>query len=121
METLPNVIINIILEYQGYHTWRNGKYIPRLNIKDTKYDELKRLPIPKFGIRSTYYVEIKKMIDDRLYLYVITTSIYSNKLHWFMDKFIFDDPTVKKSKFRSQETIHYIYGHNEKQHLSRKI
>jgi len=97
METLPNVIINIILEYQGYHTWRNGKYIPRLNIKDTK------------------------MIDDRLYLYVITTSIYSNKLHWFMDKFIFDDPTVKKIKFQSQETIHYIYGHNEKQHLSRKI
>lgn len=121
MEILPKVIINIILEYQGYHRWRNGKYITRLNLENKKYDQLKRLQIPKYNIRSIYCVEIKKMIDTRLYLYVISKSIYGNKVHWFMDKFIFDKPFIKKSKFQTQETIHYIYEHNEKQHLPRKI
>lgn len=32
MECLPIEIINIILEYQGYHTYRNGKYMNRLYI-----------------------------------------------------------------------------------------
>lgn len=121
METLPKDIIDIILEYQGYHKWRNGKYITRLNVENKKYDQLKRLPIPKNDIRFICYVEIKKIIDTRLYLYVFSKSIYHNKIHLFTDKFIFDNPFIKKSKFQTQERNHYIYEHNEKQHLPRKI
>ena len=33
---LPNEIVNIILEYHGYHIWRNGKFICRLNINEKK-------------------------------------------------------------------------------------
>ena len=34
MNHLPIEIINLILEYQGYHTYRNGKYVNKLHIHD---------------------------------------------------------------------------------------
>ena len=44
---LPNEIINTILEYQGYHIWRNGQFMCRLNINDKNYNNLKNLNIIK--------------------------------------------------------------------------
>jgi hypothetical protein len=45
MEKLPSEIIDIILEFQGYHRLRNGKYITQLNLNDKKYDKVKRKPM----------------------------------------------------------------------------
>ena len=48
MDTLPSDIINIILEFQGFHIWRNGKYIPRISNNDPRRIPL--LKIPKYYI-----------------------------------------------------------------------
>jgi len=39
-ENLPKEITYIILEYQGYHKNRNGKYMKQLYIDDPKYKYL---------------------------------------------------------------------------------
>jgi len=83
---LPNEIINTILEYQGYHIWRNGKFICRLNINDKKYNNLKNLNIIQ-KVNNSYNVTIKIMQNHHLYKYIITQRIYSNMIHWYMDKY----------------------------------
>ena len=37
MEKLPAEVINYILEYQGYHTWRNGKYMNQIPFETDTY------------------------------------------------------------------------------------
>ena len=54
METLPKEIIDIILEFQGYHKWRNGKFIPRLDTQNEKYDKLKSLSFTKQRTSCSY-------------------------------------------------------------------
>ena len=39
---LPKELIDIILEYAGYHKWRNGKYVQQINLYD--YPALHKLP-----------------------------------------------------------------------------
>jgi hypothetical protein len=43
-ETFPQELIDIILEYQGYHTWRNGKFIARLDKNDPRYNTVNKIP-----------------------------------------------------------------------------
>ena len=121
METLPTEIIDIILEFQGYHIWRNGKYIHRLYLHDKKYDEIKKRTIPTQDIyTSVYSVQINKLINNYSYVYILSTSIYGNKIHWYMDKYIYDNKH-KLINDQSMMTIHYVFGRNSKQHLPRKI
>ena len=123
MENLPKEIIDLILEFQGYHKWRNCKYISQLYIQDKMYHEIQKRIIPKNDISTPVYsVQIKKIINDELYIYIISTSIYSNKVHWYMDKYIYDNVNIFKcTREPITKTFHYIFGHNEKQHLPRKI
>ena len=62
---LPNEIVNTILEYQGYHIWRNGKFMCRLNINDKKYNNLKNLNIIK-KTKDSYKVTISIMKNPSL-------------------------------------------------------
>ncbi len=86
---LPTEIVDLILEYQGYHTWRNGKYICRLQLDD-KYDAVKRRPIInlKKGLvnpsNNKFNVSFTKINQGTLYRYDIYTAIYSDKIHWYM-------------------------------------
>jgi hypothetical protein len=41
---LPPDIMNIVLEYQGYHIFRNGKYMRQLDVTSTKYKALYEIP-----------------------------------------------------------------------------
>ena len=109
MNFLPKEIIDIILEFQGYHIYRNGKYITRLNIDDKIYDELKRKPMIKRYKNNSY----KTIFQKKNYIYFISTSIYSNKVHWYMD--IYDYRLIGQKII--EKSYHYVYGHNDKQNL----
>jgi len=117
MNKLPSEIINIILEYQGYHSNRNGKYICKLNLNSEKYDLLKKRPVIKLN-NNIYEVSFSIMKTFNImktynYHYTITTRIYSNKVNWYMDVII-----VSSNKDHCvQYEHHYIYDHNIKQHL----
>lgn len=75
INNLPTELINIILEYQGYHSNRNGKYIKKLVKNDPKYKILSRLPkLSKIYRNSGYEINfIKQIFPDELY-----EQIYDN-------------------------------------------
>lgn len=115
---LPTEIVNTILEYQGYHSWRNGKFICRVNINDKKYDTLKKLNIIK-KIKNSYNVTITVMKNHSLYKYTIEQQIYSNMIHWYMDKHWYHSIYPNKKKYNEPyiyET-HYIFGRHILQNL----
>jgi len=115
---LPNEIINTILEYQGYHIWRNGKFICRLNINDKKYNNLKKLNIIK-KIKNSYIVTIKIMKNHSLYEYIIEQRIYSNMIHWYMEKYRYDSIDSNKKKYNKPyiDEKHYVFGKHISQNL----
>ena len=88
-KTLPIEIINIILEYHGYHKERNRKYIKQINIHDPKYDILRIIPdtivLSKGWGTECYFV---KQINEIIYRYMITIIIYENYVEWKMETFI---------------------------------
>ena len=130
MNRLPTEMVDLILEYQGYHKWRNGKYICRLQLDDT-YDAVKRRPIINLrkGLvhpnNNTFNVSFTKIKQGTLYRYEYHTAIYSNKIHWYMDihRYYSQDNNKfknrKRNVFKSYlcKNVHYVFEHNEKQHL----
>lgn len=120
MNTLPREIVDLILEYQGYHSWRNGKYICHLQL-DERYDAVKRMPTITLDKNNTFKTCFTKIKQGTLYKYNIHTSIYSGKIHWYMDIYAYySQHQYKKNKnYMSSyltKTVHYIFEHNEKQH-----
>ena len=121
MNRLPTEIVDLILEYQGYHIWRNGKYICRLQLDD-KYDAVKRRPIInlKKGLvhpsNNTFNVCFTKIKQGTLYRYNIHTAIYSGKIHWNMNIYRYYSQDDNKKSYLCKN-VHYVFEHNEKQHL----
>jgi hypothetical protein len=115
---LPNEIVNTILEYQGYHIWRNGKFICRLNINDKKYNNLKKLNIIK-KIKNSYKVTITIMKNHSLYKYTIEQRIYSNMIHWYMDKYLYHSIHHNKKIYTKSyiDETHYVFGKHISQNL----
>jgi hypothetical protein len=112
---LPNQIVNTILEYHGYHIWRNGKFICRLNINDKKYDKLRNLNlIKKINNTNLYQVKINIMINHTLYTYTIEQRIYGNRVHWYMDKSCYHSiyPNIKYT-----DETYYVFGKHISQNL----
>ena len=118
---LPTEIVDLILEYQGYHTWRNGKYICRLQLDDT-YDAVKRRPIINlstlwcYPYNNIFNVCFAKRKQGTLYRYNIHTSIYTGKIHWYMDIYRYYSQDDNKKSYLCK-CLHYVFEHNEKQHL----
>ena len=81
MEKLPTEVINHILEYQGYHRWRNGKYIKRISQKDNRYDILSKRPIPRENSIGVC-VSIWKKITKYEILYHIESYTFNNIIYW---------------------------------------
>ena len=114
MNRLPREIVDLILEYQGYHSWRNGKYICRLQLDDT-YDAVKRRPI--ISLRNAYNVSFTKIKQDTLYRYDIHTAIYTGKIHWYMNIHqYYSENDNKKFKNHKDElhsylckSVHYVF------------
>ena len=86
MDTLPKEIINIILEFQGYHKWRYGKYIPRISTEDPR--RIKLLQLPKQYMvslqDSIMNVLIKKRLDNKEMFIIIQRLILPNNIVWIM-------------------------------------
>ena len=108
---LPTEIADLILEYKGYHRLRNGKYMRRLCLENEKYDELKRKSIIQLDKNNVYKASFSKMKNGSLLCYTISTAIYSNKIHWYMD-------VTWPIYIIQGVSYHYVYEHNDKQHLS---
>jgi hypothetical protein len=120
MERLPMELVNIILEFHGYHSWRNGKYMRKLCLTDEKYKDLKTLPSIQKDEDNNFKVIWKKMrLTGTLVRYEIKTSIYNQHIHWYFDTYTYySKHRGKKSWSKPQvTTLHYVFGHNEKQHL----
>jgi hypothetical protein len=115
---LPNEIVNIILEYHGYHIWRNGKFICRLNINEKKYNNLKKLNIIK-KTKDSYKVTITIMRNHYLYKYTIEQRTYSNMIHWYMDKYWYHSIHANNKKYNNPyiDETHYVFGKHISQNL----
>jgi hypothetical protein len=117
---LPIELVYLILEYHGYHTWRNGKYIKKLYVNNKKYNDVIHRPFITTSKNNTFEATFIVTNENILCKYNISTSLYSNKLHWFMDKhYIHINNKNIQNQYEYEETIHYVFGDNEKQHLSR--
>jgi hypothetical protein len=120
---LPNEIINTILEYQGYHIWRNGKFICRLNINDKKYNNLKKLNIIKKIKDDLYMVTITKIKNNYLYKYTIKQSISSSMIFWDMYKYGYISiipPNIQRRKEPYVDETTYIFS-KECNYISQKL
>jgi len=115
---LPNEIVNRILEYYGYHIWRNGKFICRLNINDKKYNNLKNLNIIK-KIKDSYKVTIPMIKNRSHYKYIIEQSISSNMIHWYMYKYWCHSIHPKQKTYNKPyiDETNYVFG----KHISQKL
>lgn len=87
MDTLPSDIINIILEFQGFHICRNGKYIPQISNDDPR--RLALLTIPKYYIIDNHLfimnVSIRKSLDRGELFIIIQRLICSHTIIWIMN------------------------------------
>jgi hypothetical protein len=67
MNRLPTELIDLILEFQGYHVFRNGKYMRQL--EPSRYEPIKSRPRANYVYRSWGYEVnfIKKIIPNIMY------------------------------------------------------
>ena len=109
---LPNEVVNTILEYQGYHVWRNGKFMRRLNINDKKYDSIKNLNIIKKIKDGSHKVTITIMRNNYLYKCTIHQKISRTKIHWYMYRYWYYSIHPNKKRY-SKPHVHsryYVFG-----------
>jgi hypothetical protein len=107
---LPNEIINTILEYQGYHIWRNGKFMRRLNINDQKYNNLKNLNIIKKIKDGSYMVTILIIRNSYVYKYTIEQTNTSTMIHWSIYKYLCHSIYPKQRTYNKLDEIKYLSG-----------
>jgi len=67
MNRLPTELIDLILEFQGYHVFRSGKYMRQL--EPLRYEPIKSRPRANYVYRSWGYEVnfIKKIIPNIMY------------------------------------------------------
>ena len=107
---LPNEIINTILEYQGYHIWRNGKFMRRLNINDQKYDNIKNINIIKKIKDGSYMVTILIIRNSYVYKYIIEQTNTSTMIHWSIYKYLCHSIYPKQRTYNKLDEIKYLSG-----------
>jgi len=76
---IPIEIINIILEYCGYHKYRNGKFMKQLKIEN--YEKLLSIPPKKNG--SVNFMKYSKRYT---YEYTIDILEYNGFISWYLEK-----------------------------------
>jgi len=113
---LSRDVLNLILEFQGYHKCRNGKYMKQIDSnQDEKYEALR-----KKNWNKSYYINhygrfyrtvFYKWIDSTMCKIVIHCIDYGDKIHWYMSFLhslgIKDQQLVWKKC--QNKSIHYVY------------
>ena len=85
MDQLPITIINLILEFNGYHIWRHGKYVKRIPpSKYLKFSKINQIPIPcklpHFDSGGQVFIQKKiNQPDSRNDIYINTNTKYYKK------------------------------------------
>ena len=108
MDKLPNEIINIILEFQGYHIWRHNKYIRRISNEDPRRDLLLRIPKSYVMIDFDWgtCVNIRKETNTKEIYIHMQSFVISNRILWTM--------SIAKYNFNStkeyRDRIQYSWG-----------
>lgn len=84
-QNLPKEIIDVILEYQGYHKERNGKYMKQFDQK--KYNFLYKIHCNIVLSKGwgTECIFLKK-INSNIYKFIITIIVYPTMVEWSMQK-----------------------------------
>ena len=102
MDRLPTDIINIILEFQGYHVWRTGKYIRRITIDDSRRRVLQRIPkqylMPDIGL----CVSMRREINIKEIYILIQRIMVTNHILWIMNIVKYDFNSSKEYRDRIQ-------------------
>jgi len=101
MEHLPLDICNLILEFHGYHIYRNGKYMKRLHKNDMRYNVLKQIAIAKKNSFNSYDISFWKNITDQ-------TIAKNYNMCCIIDSIIFDSYVL----WRMNITRFYDYDKN---------
>jgi hypothetical protein len=126
MKNLPIEIVNLILEYQGYHTYRNGKYVNKLHIHNDVIQLLMNIQKIKKNIYGTYEVCFWKKVSiptnhlvensifpfpkNNLYkdiIFIIETHTVGSQVLWVMNiAKNYDINDSYDSRDRTQFVIH---------------
>jgi hypothetical protein len=123
LQYLPIEIINTILEYHGYHVWRNGKFMRRLNINDKKYDSIKNLNIIKKIKDGSHKVTITIMrnnyVHNHLYKCTIEQKISRTKIHWYMYRYWYYSIHPNKKRYSNPcvDSTYYVFDKDISQNL----
>jgi hypothetical protein len=80
---LPEDIVNIVLEYQGFHKDRNGKFIGQIKQNDIRRKLLLKIP-RNCGGRHANSVELIKMFDEQFYRVNIGVIVFDEQVFWFI-------------------------------------
>lgn len=86
LQHLPNEIIHLILEFHGYHVFRNGKYMRQLD--KHRYIPLQTLPIVQPTLYDEWEYEVsytRRFIYRDDYKYKIYTRVYDDRVVWTME------------------------------------
>jgi hypothetical protein len=110
MDQLPIELVNIILEYQGYHIFRNGKYMKRLCTNDERYTMLSYMRKIKRNNYGTYEVCFWKSI-------ISTTRVRHKKI----DTCFMIETHVLPSTVMWVMNVSYYYVHNDSYHDRNRI
>ena len=102
---LPKEIINIILEYIGYHKYRNGKYIKQLNKNSPIYKSLFNMELIKDGMVELFvkYVKRKSYYEHKIKIF------YSIEFNCHIIKEALDDLDYDNSEHEIFVYNYYVY------------
>lgn len=111
----PTEVNNLILEFQGYHKCRNGKYMKQINCNDEKYDSIRKKTWNQCYYKNDYgrfYRTIfYKKIENVDYKIMIHSINYGGKLHWYMNVLVFHQISNQNIVWKKckDKSVHYIY------------
>ena len=104
MNELPIEIINIILEFKGYHVWRRGKYMKQISNDDPRRIVLMRIPkqylMPDFD--SGLSVSMRREITGKEIYVLIQRFMTANHMLWTMNIIKYDYISSKEYRDRIQ-------------------
>lgn len=93
---LPQVLINIILSYNGTIKYRNGVYINQLSNTDSRYNLLRAIKLPKCmrykyydlpdgRINYSYLLYIDNILPNTQMYVVDVNPIWNRVIYYIMD------------------------------------
>ena len=91
MNSLPVELVNYVLEFQGYHVFRHGKFMKRISPEDERYAVLMSKPQIETNtswfspVPIEYHTNFRRKLENTQYQFNISVMILENaEIYWFM-------------------------------------